>query len=61
AETSARAASILERAGVTVDDLLAELPAVREEVLRDSYGDAFVDELERRHAESRGSAEDRSQ
>jgi bifunctional DNA-binding transcriptional regulator/antitoxin component of YhaV-PrlF toxin-antitoxin module len=54
AETATRAASILERAGLTIDDLLTELPAVREEVLRDSYGDAFVDEVERRHAESRG-------
>jgi predicted DNA-binding protein len=56
AETSTRAASILERAGITVDDLLADLPAVREEVLRDSYGDTFVDALERRHAKSRSSS-----
>lgn len=60
AETAAHAASILERAGLTVDELLAELPAVWDEVLRDSYGDAFVDEWERRHAASRSSSGDQS-
>jgi hypothetical protein len=49
---------MLENAGLTVEDLLAELPAVREEILREDYGDEFVDELARRHAAVRGAPGD---
>jgi bifunctional DNA-binding transcriptional regulator/antitoxin component of YhaV-PrlF toxin-antitoxin module len=58
ARLSEHAAQILENAGLTVEDLLAELPAVREEILREDYGDAFVDELARRHAAVRGAPGD---
>ena len=49
---------IVQDAGLTVEDLLAELPAVREEILREDYGDEFVDELARRHAAVRGTPGD---
>jgi AbrB family looped-hinge helix DNA binding protein len=58
ARLSEHAAQILENAGLTVEDLLAELPAVREEILREDYGDEFVDELTRRHAAVRGTPGD---
>ncbi len=48
------AASVLERAGVTVEDLLEELPAVRSEIMRETYGDEFVDALARQWETSRG-------
>ena len=54
ARLSEHAAQLLENAGLTVEDLLAELPAVREEILREDYGDEFVDELARRQAAVRG-------
>ena len=44
----------LEQAGLTVQDVLDELPAAGNEAMRRHYGDAFVDELERLHAELRG-------
>ena len=58
ARVSEQAAQMLENAGLTVEDLLAELPAVREEILREDYGDEFVDELARRHAAVRGAPGD---
>lgn len=57
-QLSEHAAQILERAGLTVDDLLDELPAAREEIMREEYGDAFMDALEREHAMLRGVARD---
>ncbi len=48
------AASVLERAGVTVEDLLEELPAVRGQIMRETYGDEFVDALARQWEASRG-------
>jgi hypothetical protein len=50
-----QAAQVLEEAGITVQDLLDELPAAGEEVMRQIYGDALVDDLLREHgaAESR--------
>ena len=48
------AASVLERAGVTVEALLEELPAVRGEIMRETYGDEFVDALARQWETSRG-------
>jgi AbrB family looped-hinge helix DNA binding protein len=43
----------LAAAGLTVEELLEELPAAREAVVRESYGDAFLEELTRLHAEHR--------
>lgn len=43
-------ARVLEGAGLTAEALLEELPAVRDEMMREDYGDEFVDELARRHA-----------
>lgn len=37
-----RAARVLEDAGLTVDDLLDELPRVRDQVARETYGDEFM-------------------
>jgi len=45
-----RAAAVLEQAGMTVDDLLDDLPAIRNEVVRKMYGDEFMDELGRQFA-----------
>jgi bifunctional DNA-binding transcriptional regulator/antitoxin component of YhaV-PrlF toxin-antitoxin module len=39
------AASALERAGITVEDLLAGLDEARDEVVTEQYGAAFMDEL----------------
>jgi AbrB family looped-hinge helix DNA binding protein len=47
------AAAVLEAAGLTTQDLLDDLPAVRDRVMRETYGDAVVDELARRQAEAR--------
>ena len=44
-----RAARSLQEAGLTTADLLAELPAAREELLREDLGDAGVDAILRRH------------
>jgi len=41
-------------AGLTVDDLTADLPTIREQVARATYGDAFMDALHRDHAAQRG-------
>ena len=49
-EMAERATRLLHDAGLTVGDLLAELPAVREEIMRDEYGDTFVDALVSAHA-----------
>lgn len=51
-----RAARALEAAGITAQDLIDELPAVQEELLRQDLGDAFVDELYRLHAAHAGDA-----
>ena len=45
----AQAARALEEAGLTVQDLLDELPAAGEAVMRQIYGDALVDDLLREH------------
>lgn len=41
------AANALENAGTSVDDLLAELPRARAEVVTEHYGADFLDALER--------------
>jgi hypothetical protein len=58
AHLSEHAAQMRENVGLTVEDLPAELPAAREEILREDYGDGFVDELARRHAAVRGATSD---
>ena len=45
-----RAARSLQDVVLTTADLLAVLPAAREELLREDLGDAVVDALLRRHA-----------
>ena len=50
----ARAAAALAAAGVTTQDLLDELPATRSAVMREAYGDAFMDALARKHAALHG-------
>lgn len=45
-----RAARVLAQAGLTVDDLLDDLPRIRDQVVRERYGDAFMDELGRERA-----------
>jgi hypothetical protein len=45
-----RAARVLEQAGLTIDDLLDELPQIRDRIAREAYGDAFMDELGREYA-----------
>ncbi len=50
----ARAAAALAAAGVTTQDLLDDLPAARSAVMREAYGDAFMDALAREHAALHG-------
>ncbi len=52
ASATAQAMRVLEEADMTAQDLLDELPAAGEEVMRRIYGDALVDDLlrERRAA-----------
>ena len=45
-----RAALSLQEAGLTTEDLLAELPAARDALLREDLGDAVVDALVSQHA-----------
>ncbi len=49
ASAMAQAAQALEEAGLNAQDLLDELPAAGEEVMRRIYGDALVDDLLREH------------
>ena len=50
------AASVLEEAGLTTQDLLDELPAARAAVVDELYGAAFMAELARQHAALRRAA-----
>ena len=50
----AQAVQVLEEAGMTVQDLLDELPAAGEEVMRQIYGDALVDDLLQEHGAVEG-------
>ncbi len=58
ARLSEHAARVLADAGLSVQDLIDELPAAREQIMREEYGDEFVDALEREHAALRGTARD---
>jgi len=42
-----RSAAAVAAAGLSADDLLADLPAIRAQVARATYGDAFMGELHR--------------
>src|SRR3954447_5629001 len=45
-----QATKALADAGLTAQDIIEELPAVREEIMRETYGEEFVAELARLHA-----------
>jgi bifunctional DNA-binding transcriptional regulator/antitoxin component of YhaV-PrlF toxin-antitoxin module len=51
-----RAARVVEEAGLTAQDFLDELPAVRAQVVRKLYGEEFMSDLERRYGAMVGSA-----
>ncbi len=44
-----RAPAILEDADITVEELLANLPAARDATVNEAYGDAFMQDLESRY------------
>lgn len=44
-----RAAQALTRTGITVQDLLDDLPQARAEVVTEAYGEAFMRDLAERH------------
>jgi hypothetical protein len=50
-----RAAQALAMAGLTVQDLIDDLPAARKEVVEEAYGAEFVQHLEQLQAEARRS------
>jgi bifunctional DNA-binding transcriptional regulator/antitoxin component of YhaV-PrlF toxin-antitoxin module len=52
-----RAAAALAAAGITTQDLLEDVPAARDAVLREAYGDAFMDDLAREYEALRGERE----
>jgi AbrB family looped-hinge helix DNA binding protein len=54
------AAAVLEKTGLTAQDFLDELPAVRDQIMRETYGDEFMEELAREHAAIHGAAVDES-
>lgn len=56
AEVGVRAERILAAAGLAAPDLIGELPAVRDEILRVEYGDAVLEELQRRLEAAQGHA-----
>lgn len=45
-----RAARVIEDAGLSAEDLIAELPEVQEELLRQDLPEEFIKELSRLHA-----------
>ncbi|HST86837.1 MAG TPA: AbrB/MazE/SpoVT family DNA-binding domain-containing protein [Ktedonobacterales bacterium] len=45
-----RGAAALSAAGLTVQDVLDELPAARAEVMREAYSTEFLEELDQLHA-----------
>ncbi len=44
-----RSAAAVAAAGLTADDLTADLPTIREDVARATYGDAYMDQLHHEH------------
>lgn len=53
AELMDSAAQVLSAAGLTVQDFLDDLPAVRAEVFKEAYGEEFLREMEALRAELR--------
>jgi hypothetical protein len=51
-DLAAHAQAALAAAGLSVDDVLAELPAARAEVGEETYGPEFVREIARAHADA---------
>jgi len=51
-----RSAAAVAAAGLTADDLTADLPAIRERVARAAYGDAFMDGLHHEYEALRAAA-----
>jgi len=54
AQLTERAAAALARAGLATDDLLAAIPAAHAEVVRERYGESFLNELAQKHGRSSG-------
>ena len=52
-----RGTRALAGAGLTAQDLIAELPAIGDKLMRERYGNDFVDEIARLHNELRASSE----
>jgi bifunctional DNA-binding transcriptional regulator/antitoxin component of YhaV-PrlF toxin-antitoxin module len=50
------AARVVEESGLAAQDFLDELSAVRAQVVRKLYGEAFMDDLDRRYGALAGSA-----
>ena len=48
-----RASTALHAAGITAEDFLANLPGARDEVVREAYGEEFLQDLERRYGPTR--------
>ena len=59
AQLMAEAERALAAAGVTVQDLLDQIPAARAEVVTEAYGTEFVEEIERLIAERRSAQSER--
>jgi bifunctional DNA-binding transcriptional regulator/antitoxin component of YhaV-PrlF toxin-antitoxin module len=57
AELIEQGSQVLANAGLTVRDLLDELPPARAEVVAEAYGADFLHELERLHAAPRSDSE----
>jgi antitoxin PrlF len=51
-DLAARAQAALAAAGLSVDDVLAELPAARAEIVEETYGPEFIEEIARAHADA---------
>jgi bifunctional DNA-binding transcriptional regulator/antitoxin component of YhaV-PrlF toxin-antitoxin module len=52
-DLSSRARAALAAAGLSIEDVLAELPAARAEVVEETYGPEFVREVAQAHADAR--------
>lgn len=53
-----RATKALANAGLTAQDIIDELPAIRDEMMRATYGDEFIAELARVHATLRSTEDE---
>jgi AbrB family looped-hinge helix DNA binding protein len=53
-----QATKALANAGLTAQDIIDELPVIREEMMRETYGEEFVAEVARLHAALRAEADE---